>query len=400
MYNTVELTAALPCQAAVATVGLLPKPGTEATVRQGERPICIFSSFFQLWGLLRGNLNTVWEVERAGFWDTAIAGSSAQTTGLLRALLDGAAAANGLAAASIYYDMEKFYDTISLVVLCRLALKLLYPPLSLAFSVQAYVGGRRLRADGCLSDQIFPSNSLGAGCRRANTFAKIMLYELLDFAHKKFPLVRTFQYVDDLVQRCEGTESSVALFLAPAAVALLKGIEDLRLTISKTKTKIAGHRQAASGVRHELRRLGYEIDTADEIKDLGIGQSDRRVRRTKQQYKRVKSGLTRTTKIKKLKFTRQARKLINIGAIPAACYGAAAGWPPRQVLKIRSATARVLPGGKMSSCITSTIALSAKKAYDDPGVRLAVGTVLSWAELWYCLAPGRISPITKGQGAG
>ena len=65
VYNTVELTAALPCQAAVATVGLLPKPGAVATVQQGERPICIFSSFFQLWGLLRGNLNTTWEVERA-----------------------------------------------------------------------------------------------------------------------------------------------------------------------------------------------------------------------------------------------------------------------------------------------------------------------------------------------
>ncbi len=37
------------------------------------------------------------------------------------------------------------------------------------------------------------------------TFARIMLYELMDFAHRRYYMVPGYQYVDDLVQRCEGT---------------------------------------------------------------------------------------------------------------------------------------------------------------------------------------------------
>lgn len=393
VYNVVETTCALPHQAAVATVGLITKPGAATAISTGERPICIFSCFFQLWGLLRAGLNSTWEAERAGFWDTAIAGSSALTTGLLRALLDEVAAVNGIAAASIYYDMEKFYDNISLVVLCRLALKLVYPALPLALSVQAYLGGRRLRADGCLSDEVHPSNSLGAGCRRANTFSRIMLYELLDFAHKRHPLVRSYQFVDDLVQRCEGTPHSIGVFLAPAAAALLKGIDELKCIVSKVKTKIGGHPAAARNVSLELKRLGFDIGIEDEVKDLGIGQSYRRHRRTKQQYKRLTLGLTRVARIAKLKFTRQAKKLVNTGAIPAACYGAACGWPPRKLNQVRAAMAKVLPGGKQSSCVTSTIAISAKKAFDDPGTRLPVTTILNWVGIWYKLPEGRRAPV-------
>ena len=50
VYNTAELNGALPHQAAIATVGLVSKPGSSSLVSAGERPICIFSSFFQLWG--------------------------------------------------------------------------------------------------------------------------------------------------------------------------------------------------------------------------------------------------------------------------------------------------------------------------------------------------------------
>ena len=48
----------------------------------------------------------------------------------------------------------------------------------------------------------------------------------------------------------------------------------------------------------------------------------------------------------------------------------------------------------MSSCTTTTIALSSRKPFDDPGIRLPVSTVLTWVELWHKLPAVRIAPVT------
>ena len=393
VYNSAEREAVLPAQATYVIVGLAPKPGITPSIEKGKRPICIFSSFYQLWGLLRGDLNGQWEASKAGHWDTAIKGSSALLTGLMRALLDEAAAINNIVAVSAYFDMAKLYDSISLSKLCTFALKLKYPALPLSFSIQAYLGGRRLRADGCVSEETKPWRSLVAGCKRANIYARIILYDLMDHLARKLPMVTAFQFVDDLVQRAEGTVASVAIFLPEAVSAIMRGAEQLELVVSQTKTKIAGHALGAKAVCLQLQAMDVHIDVADEVKDLGIGQSWRTRRVVKQQYKRLKLGLSRVNKVKKLKFTRQAKKLINTGVMPAACYGAPAGWPPRQVAQARSAMARVLPGGKLSACITTTIRLSSKKPFDDPGVKMPVTTILTWIDLWYKLVEGRRSPI-------
>ncbi len=58
---------------------------------------------------------------------------------LSRAVLVEAAAENRMSAVSIYYHVEKFYDNVDLYRLCEIAL-----------SMQAYLGRRFLRDDGCL----------------------------------------------------------------------------------------------------------------------------------------------------------------------------------------------------------------------------------------------------------
>ena len=69
VYNLAEREAVLPAQATYVIVGLAPKPGITPSIEKGERPICIFSSFYQLWGLLRGDLNAQWESSKAGHCD-------------------------------------------------------------------------------------------------------------------------------------------------------------------------------------------------------------------------------------------------------------------------------------------------------------------------------------------
>ena len=62
------------------------------------------------------------------FWDDAIKGSSALRAGLYRRLIDECTCALGLDTAAIYWDVEKFYDSVSWAKLFEWALDLLFPP--------------------------------------------------------------------------------------------------------------------------------------------------------------------------------------------------------------------------------------------------------------------------------
>ena len=395
LLGEVEQQAVLPRQATYTVVGLVPKPDCPPSISKAERPICIFSLLYQVWGAMRNQLNLRWERARSGFWDTAVAGSSALMTGLMRALLDEAAELNNIKSASVYFDMEKFYDHVSLLKLIQLSYTLEYPALPLALSVQAFLGRRSLRADQCVAVGIDPTNSLGAGCRRANTFARIILYELLEVAHRKHFLVRSYQFVDDLVQRSEGTITSVSTSLAGAAADIMSGSEALGLKVSGPKTKIAGHPAAAAATAKVLRTLGYDIKVEAEVRDLGIAQSHRGKRRTAIQEKRLKLGLRRLVNVKKLKFTRKVPKLFNTGTLPACSYGNANGWAPRRLAAVRLALKAALAAGKDSGCTTTTIRVNSRSPFEDPGVVLPVRTVLYWYALWDKLAEVRRGAVRR-----
>jgi hypothetical protein len=95
VLNVMERDLALPEQGRTSVVGLIPKP------TGGDRPICIFSLVYQLWGSIRGSLNSDWDESHAGHWDDAIKGSCAHTAGMLRALLDELAAHSGIDTCSL-----------------------------------------------------------------------------------------------------------------------------------------------------------------------------------------------------------------------------------------------------------------------------------------------------------
>ena len=62
------------------------------------------------------------------FWEDAIKGSSALRAGLYRRLIDECTCALGLDTAAIYWDVEKFYDSISWAKLFEWALDLKFRP--------------------------------------------------------------------------------------------------------------------------------------------------------------------------------------------------------------------------------------------------------------------------------
>jgi hypothetical protein len=113
--------------------------------------------------------------EHSGFWDTAVRGSSALQAALAHALNDELAVARGYEAVAVHFDLGKLRDTISLRRSRIAAESVSFPALTLLISLQSFLGRLALTAGGTVAAPILPTSSMGAGCRRANALARVML---------------------------------------------------------------------------------------------------------------------------------------------------------------------------------------------------------------------------------
>ena len=70
----------------------------------------------RIWPKMSSDIVERWSRDLEGNWDTALKGSSALRAALLRATLNEMAAHLGIAHASLYADISKFYDAVDLWV--------------------------------------------------------------------------------------------------------------------------------------------------------------------------------------------------------------------------------------------------------------------------------------------
>ena len=77
---------------------------------------------YRLWTKIRRPNILVWDSSHRGEWDAAVRGSSALRHAILGAFHDEVATLNGHDAASILWDLAKFYDTISIPKLVERAI--------------------------------------------------------------------------------------------------------------------------------------------------------------------------------------------------------------------------------------------------------------------------------------
>ena len=92
----------------MVNVAVVPKPAG------GERPISLPASSVRLWERCRKTHLTDWRSERACFWDYAVRASSALRSVLTANIADETARTMGAEAATMCWDIDKFYDSIDL----------------------------------------------------------------------------------------------------------------------------------------------------------------------------------------------------------------------------------------------------------------------------------------------
>ena len=111
-----------------------------------------------------------WCDAKPGFWDDAVRGSSPLHAALRRLMADKLTQhTDNQEACTVLFDVESFYDSISLSLVARAGLKLASSLVLLGLALLTYAGVRFLTA-GCngFSEGIVISNGVAAGCAHGN----------------------------------------------------------------------------------------------------------------------------------------------------------------------------------------------------------------------------------------
>ena len=168
---------------------------------------------------------------------------------------------------------------------------------------------------------ISPCNSIIQGCGSSNSWARALLYRLLQDLHSRFP-VQIGQQVDDINHHSQGTFLQALHWSVEATCMLDRGLTSLGLTHSQNKSVVvASHPQLLRAVRRELLEQGLSFDGAPSVRDVGLDANAGHRRSLKIQNKREQKCRKRNAHIKViqngLKSKHQTMKLFKTGILPA-----------------------------------------------------------------------------------
>ncbi|CAK0895271.1 unnamed protein product, partial [Prorocentrum cordatum] len=153
--------------------------------------------------------------------------------------LDEAAQGQNLSFLVLLLDIEKFYDSVSLVGLLQVGLDFGFSPTVVGSEVQVYLYPRYLRERGLLSEAIFPTRSIVAGSSQGTPFSKLALCQILERVHQGPPSAGLWAFIGDTVGRCDGAADSALPGTGAIGTTLTQGSQEQRLVVS-TKSVLLG----------------------------------------------------------------------------------------------------------------------------------------------------------------
>ena len=218
---------------------------------------------------------------------------------------------------------------------------------------------RVLRIGDLWGEWISPCNAILQRCGSSNSWARALLYRLLQDLHSRFP-VQIGQQVDDINHHSQGTFLQALHWSVEATCMLDRGLTSLGLTLSKNKSVVvASHPQLLRAVRRELLEQGLSFEGAHSVRDVGLDANAGRRRSVKIQNKREQMCRKRNAHIKViqngLKTKHQTMKLFKTGILPAMAHGhAGMGMCPSSIQHKRTMAADSC-GKRIKTARTTTI---------------------------------------------
>lgn len=332
---------------------------------------------------MRGQTTMEWCNAKARHWDGAVRGSSALRMAMHNLMLDEMALSEGTVRAAVYWDLEKFYDSIALRKMILAAMANEYPLTQLLMATRCYLGPRMVLWCDIVDEWIMPSASICAGCVQANHMARVIVYELLDRVHMVDPRLELSQYVDAVETAATGRMEQVKKLIAMAVDAFERGCRDLKLVISKPKTGlVTTSRQADQEIRKSLKRKHEYIKVQKVVRYLGADATGARRRSARTEHKRRDKAKKRQKKVRRLGVGAVAQKAYKTATWAQLEYNVALmGASDTALARMRAMARFSTMTGNQGTCTTTTIALKMGER-EDPFSKVVAVQVREWCSWW------------------
>ncbi len=397
IINRCERQLAPPLQALLSLIALLPKP------MGGDRPVCLASMFYILWSAARNPDVEPFEKGFVQFWDNAIKGSSALRATLERKLYDELHILEGDVAFGMYWDIEKFYDSIRLVLLIQLAVQAGYPVHILAFDIMFHLAPRILKWNSAFSDFIPVTNGILAGAKRSGTFARIFLYPIIAAMHRQIPpqiTTRLRLYADDIAQNVYGKLGQVMKAAVSLVRKLYSKLAAAALVVSPKSAAVCSHNQALQYIVSTLKKEGIPIRSARAIRDLGVDATAgtcRAVATAKARTAKVKRKAQRVRTLRKAAGQRKFRtsRFWGSNLWPTLEFGTPAFGLGNTALREARTTAAAMVQDKFGQCTHSVLQIGLGP-WKDPEFLALRSSISFWLNFWSHADPALRTRLSLG----
>ena len=247
VLNCSQLFLCWPVQLMMNLITLIPKQ------QGGQRPIAKTPLLYRLWNRIRSQGVKQWAAGHVQDFDFAAAQRSAVYSGAIRCWTNELAVISGRHTASLLWDLEKFFDTITPEMVLQQGLELGYPPLDLTLAMAMHTAPRMMTYAGATSSVILPNTSILAGCSHSNNFARLVMTQPMLGIERRVQGVRNFIFVDDVAQSAIGKLRSVAESMVHAGILFASKMKSCRLRISHRKSVVVSSDPADVSVRSYQR---------------------------------------------------------------------------------------------------------------------------------------------------
>ena len=157
---------------------------------------------------------------------------------------------------SVYWDLQKFCDSIDVRHLLRLGAECCFPRRVAVVDLQVHLGLRALRWAGASAKPQLVANSIPAGGKFSYAHARMMSHGISEEVHRVAPLVRVHRHVDDLVQCAVGRQTAVIKQMVEVAEITTFACDRQSLAISPKSTTCCSDVETEALLRRGLWSLG------------------------------------------------------------------------------------------------------------------------------------------------
>ena len=214
------------------------------------RSIGIPSIIHAIWQKCRASLVSQWRLKVSHRFDSAASGSSASFASFARSACAEVWSASGCSVAMIAWDVDSFFDSISVDLLVKEVMYYGYHIGLLYMSLLIHLAPRVMDFGGeQFHIPIRLAVGILAGLFDSIALAQGFLHRIIARLQSSFPSVQLRSHVDDVCQLSSvGSPHALRVNIVPAAVQLVNGLRDLGLSISSKSVVVASNSSLSKSI--------------------------------------------------------------------------------------------------------------------------------------------------------